>query len=228
PMRRFGRKLDVDEARREIPLSARFFDCLLLGGRPCVARPQRERWHILGELVPPDLRVAALRTADPSALDRFLEQTLEEGHEGLLLKSPDAPYRAGRRGTEWLKWKPAAWRCASPASSATGPTRAPPTPTPSTRSAASYRPAGRAARATRDPRALPERAEALSASPSCCAGRRPGSRRRPGTAPCRAPGRSPRPSSPPTRSAASSPGAGGRSRGQTRAPPACGASRPSR
>ena len=107
-MRRFGRKLDVDEARREIPLSARFFDCLLLGGRPCVARPQRERWHILGELVPPDLRVAALRTADPSALDRFLEQTLEEGHEGLLLKSPDAPYRAGRRGTEWLKWKPAA------------------------------------------------------------------------------------------------------------------------
>src|SRR5206468_4012864 len=66
-MRRFGRKLDVDEARREIPLSARFFDCLLLGGRPCVARPQRERLHILGELVPPDLRVAALRTADPSA-----------------------------------------------------------------------------------------------------------------------------------------------------------------
>src|SRR3989454_428288 len=31
-MRRFGRKLGVDEARREMPLSARFFDCLLAGG----------------------------------------------------------------------------------------------------------------------------------------------------------------------------------------------------
>jgi len=106
-MRRFGRKLEVDEVRREMPLSARFFDCLLVGGQPCIARPQRERWRILGEIVPPDLRVAALSTADPSALDRFLRQTLAEGHEGVLLKAPDSPYRAGRRGAEWLKWKPA-------------------------------------------------------------------------------------------------------------------------
>jgi len=106
-MRRFGRKLDVDEVRREMPLSARFFDCLLVGGHPCIARPQRERWRILGETVPPDLRIAALCTADQGALDRFLQETLAQGHEGVLLKSPDAPYRAGRRGSEWLKWKPA-------------------------------------------------------------------------------------------------------------------------
>src|SRR2546422_134907 len=106
-MRRFGRKLDVDEVRREMPLSARFFDCLLVGGHSCIARPQRERWRILGEIVPPDLRIAALRTADSSALDRFVQETLAGGHEGVLLKSPDSPYRAGRRGSEWLKWKPA-------------------------------------------------------------------------------------------------------------------------
>jgi ATP-dependent DNA ligase I len=106
-MRRFGRKLDVDEVRREMPLSARFFDCLLVGGHSCIAWPQRERWRILGEIVPPDLRIAALRTADSSALDRFVQETLAGGHEGVLLKSPDSPYRAGRRGTEWLKWKPA-------------------------------------------------------------------------------------------------------------------------
>ena len=105
-MRRFGRKVEVDELRREMPLSTRFFDCLLVGGHPCIALPQRERWRIVGEIVPPDLRMAALATADPSALDRFLRQTLAEGHEGVLLKSPDSPYRAGRRGTEWLKWKP--------------------------------------------------------------------------------------------------------------------------
>src|SRR5213596_3594144 len=109
-MRRFGRKLDVDEVRREMPLSARFFDCLLVGGHPCIARPQRERWRILGETVPPDLCIAALCTADQGALDRFLQETLAQGHEGVLLKSPDSPYRAGRRGSEWLKWKPAVTR----------------------------------------------------------------------------------------------------------------------
>ena len=106
-MRRFGRKLDVDEVRREMPLSARFFDCLLVGEHPCIAQPQRERWRILGEIVPPDLRIAALCTADHGALDHFLQETLAQGHEGVLLKSPDSPYRAGRRGSEWLKWKPA-------------------------------------------------------------------------------------------------------------------------
>src|SRR5438132_733866 len=69
-MRRFGRKLDVDEVRREMPLSARFFDCLLVGEHPCIAQPQRERWRILGEIVPPDLRIAALCTAEHGALAR--------------------------------------------------------------------------------------------------------------------------------------------------------------
>ncbi len=49
--------------------------------------------------------------------------------------------------------------------------------------------------------------DTLTACPSCCADRRPGSRRRSGTVPCRAPGRSPRPSSLPRRNAAPSPGA---------------------
>jgi DNA ligase-1 len=106
-MRRFGRKLEGDALRREMPLSARLFDCLLVGGQPCIARPQRERWRLVSEVVPPDLRIAALATADPGALDRFVRQALTEGHEGVLLKSPDSPYRAGRRGAEWLKWKPA-------------------------------------------------------------------------------------------------------------------------
>jgi DNA ligase-1 len=105
-MRRFGRKLEVEEARRELPLSARFFDCLLVGRESCIARPQRERWRILGDIVPPEQRIAALYTADAGAIDRFLGQTLADGHEGVLLKSPDSPYRAGRRGSEWLKWKP--------------------------------------------------------------------------------------------------------------------------
>ena len=45
-------------------------------------------------------------TADPDQAQRFLERTLQSGHEGVLLKAPDAPYQAGRRGGGWYKLKP--------------------------------------------------------------------------------------------------------------------------
>src|SRR5204863_241669 len=51
--------------------------------------------------------LAGTASSPAEALERFVRQTLAEGHEGVLLKAPDSPYRAGRRGTEWLKWKPA-------------------------------------------------------------------------------------------------------------------------
>jgi DNA ligase-1 len=36
----------------------------------------------------------------------LLEQALEAGHEGVMVKSLDAPYAAGRRGRAWQKVKP--------------------------------------------------------------------------------------------------------------------------
>ena len=41
---------------------------------------------------------------------RFVEETLHQGHEGVMAKSLDAPYLAGRRGANWLKIKrPGEW-----------------------------------------------------------------------------------------------------------------------
>jgi DNA ligase-1 len=36
----------------------------------------------------------------------FQADTLARGHEGVLVKSLDAPYAAGRRGAGWIKVKP--------------------------------------------------------------------------------------------------------------------------
>ncbi len=41
-----------------------------------------------------------------AAAQAFLEATLAAGHEGVMAKSPTAPYEAGRRGAGWLKVKP--------------------------------------------------------------------------------------------------------------------------
>ena len=46
-----------------------------------------------------------IETADPAEGQRFLEDALAHGHEGVMVKSLDAPYEAGRRGLGWLKVK---------------------------------------------------------------------------------------------------------------------------
>jgi DNA ligase 1 len=50
--------------------------------------------------------VDRLVTADRDDAHAFLERTLAAGHEGVMAKSPTAPYEAGRRGAGWLKVKP--------------------------------------------------------------------------------------------------------------------------
>jgi DNA ligase 1 len=104
-MSRFGSRLDVEELRREIPLTVAFFDCLHLDGRDLLDRPASERFAALDALVPELLRVRRLETADPSAAEEFLADALAHGHEGVMVKALAAPYESGRRGAGWLKVK---------------------------------------------------------------------------------------------------------------------------
>jgi DNA ligase-1 len=106
-MRRFGRRLDVAKLRRELPLSCRFFDLLHLDGEDVTQRSGVERFAALAERLPPDLLVQRLVTDDADVAESFLAEALAAGHEGVMAKSLDAPYEAGRRGAEWLKLKPA-------------------------------------------------------------------------------------------------------------------------
>jgi ATP-dependent DNA ligase I len=103
---RFGRSVDVAAARAAQPLSVFFFDILHRDGVDLLDAPTTERLAALDALVPPRHRVDRLATSDPSAAAAFLEATLAAGHEGVMAKSPDAPYQAGRRGAGWLKVKP--------------------------------------------------------------------------------------------------------------------------
>jgi DNA ligase-1 len=106
-MRRFGRRLEVERLRAELPLSVFFFDALHLGGQDLLARPASERSAALAAAVPDRLRVRRLVTADGDAAEAFLAEALRLGHEGVMAKSLAAPYEAGLRGGSWLKVKPA-------------------------------------------------------------------------------------------------------------------------
>ncbi|HRO60200.1 MAG TPA: ATP-dependent DNA ligase [Burkholderiaceae bacterium] len=104
-MRRFGRKLDVDRMRAELPLAVYFFDCLYRDGTPLVDRPAHERFDALAQAVPPSLLIPRLITADPAAAEDFYADALARGHEGVMAKALDARYEAGGRGASWLKLK---------------------------------------------------------------------------------------------------------------------------
>ena len=44
-------------------------------------------------------------TDDVDEAERFLDDALARGHEGVMVKALDAPYEAGRRGASWIKVK---------------------------------------------------------------------------------------------------------------------------
>lgn len=104
-MRRFGRKLDVEKLRSELPMQAFFFDCLHFEGDSLTGRPARERFDALARAVPPALIIPRLITASAKAAQDFYDAALAAGHEGVMAKSLDAPYEAGNRGASWLKIK---------------------------------------------------------------------------------------------------------------------------
>lgn len=106
-MRRFGARLDTERLERELPLDAFFFDVLHADGRDLIDRTALARHEMLAELVPEKQRVKSVLTSSRAEASAFLSASLAEGHEGILVKAPGAPYEAGRRGAGWLKLKPA-------------------------------------------------------------------------------------------------------------------------
>jgi DNA ligase-1 len=104
-MGRFASRLRADELRASVPLSPLFFDCLHLDGEDLLERPARERLDALHERLPESLCVPQIETDDVAAAEEFLDDVLERGHEGVMVKALDAPYDAGRRGSGWLKVK---------------------------------------------------------------------------------------------------------------------------
>jgi DNA ligase-1 len=79
---------------------------LHVDGRPLLTRPAHERQQVLEDVLPASLRVPRLVTDDPAEATAFFADAIVQGHEGVVVKSLDAPYEAGRRGAGWVKVKP--------------------------------------------------------------------------------------------------------------------------
>ncbi|MGH2787855.1 MAG: ATP-dependent DNA ligase [Actinomycetota bacterium] len=106
-MGRFGSSLNVTKLREERPLSVFLFDCLHLDGEDLIDQPTRERAAAMAARVPAEHLTPRVEVDDEETAQTLFDDALSHGHEGVMVKSLEAPYEAGRRGASWLKVKKA-------------------------------------------------------------------------------------------------------------------------
>ena len=102
------RKYNLERAVSEIPITLNFFDVLYFDGKNCLGLSYEERRKNLEEIVVEDKfakLVPMVTVTTNDQIEDFLENSINSGCEGLMLKSLEGQYRAGMRGSNWLKLK---------------------------------------------------------------------------------------------------------------------------
>ena len=102
------RKYGIEKAVMKYPITVNFFDVLYIDGKSCLNLVYAERRKILEEIIQEDdfsKRVPMTVVQHQNEIEDFLENSINSGCEGLMLKMLDAPYQAGARGSLWLKLK---------------------------------------------------------------------------------------------------------------------------
>ena len=102
------RKYNVDKAVLQYPITVNFFDLLYANGKSCLDMSYKKRREILEQILIEDdfsKLVPQIIVTKENEIEDFLENSINSGCEGLMLKTLAAPYRAGARGSNWLKLK---------------------------------------------------------------------------------------------------------------------------
>ncbi|MEC7373314.1 MAG: ATP-dependent DNA ligase [Thermoproteota archaeon] len=102
------RKYEIEEAVTKYPITVNFFDVLFSDGKNCMDMRYEERRELLEKIIKQDdfarLIPMSVIESEEQVLE-VLENSINSGCEGLMLKHLDSTYRAGIRGSNWLKLK---------------------------------------------------------------------------------------------------------------------------
>jgi len=102
------RKHLIEEKEEELPLKLMVFDCLFVDGKEMIDEPYIERRKALQKIVSSNQTIQvtdALISEKPEEITAFFNLMVSSGLEGIIAKSLESPYRAGRRTFDWLKLK---------------------------------------------------------------------------------------------------------------------------
>jgi len=102
------RKHGIEEKSHELPLRVFAFDLLYLNGESYLNKRYSERRAKLEEIVKGNgmFRLSGrIIATKPKEIERYFEEMISNGLEGIVAKDLDAPYIAGARKFSWIKMK---------------------------------------------------------------------------------------------------------------------------
>jgi len=103
------RKHRIEMAVSTYPITVNFFDILYLDNKNLMEYEYTVRREKLNMLIKEDvvLKIIPIKIAqNVTDINNFLERSIESGCEGIMLKMLNSQYKAGMRGSNWLKLKP--------------------------------------------------------------------------------------------------------------------------
>ena len=102
------RKYKIEKAVTQYPITVNMFDVLYCNGKSCLELSYEDRRATLEKTVKEDnftKHIPMDIITNKNEIEEFMENSINAGSEGLMLKMLDKPYQAGSRGSHWLKLK---------------------------------------------------------------------------------------------------------------------------
>ena len=109
-LHRVRRKHNVEEAMENVPLKVYLFDVMYYK-QPLIDEPLKNRRNVLESIVDTsvdEMNLSTLKVANADnipEIQELFEWSINEGHEGIMIKDCSSPYIPGLRGKKMLKYK---------------------------------------------------------------------------------------------------------------------------
>jgi len=107
--KRIKRKYDIAKMTKEIPIEINLFDIVYLNGKSLINEKFEKRREILESIIKETEKFRLseqIVTDDVNVAKKFYENALKMGHEGVMVKNRQSPYRPGLRVGYMYKVKP--------------------------------------------------------------------------------------------------------------------------
>ncbi|MCK4477413.1 ATP-dependent DNA ligase [Candidatus Bathyarchaeota archaeon] len=104
-MRRFRRIRKIQFTAEKIPVKLYLFDALYINGQSFINETYTQRRKKLTNVIRTIPLTKQIVTQNIRVAEKFLEEAIEAGHEGLMAKRVDSLYTPGVRGKRWFKIK---------------------------------------------------------------------------------------------------------------------------